>query len=222
MRNKRYISFSLWGKDPIYSIGAIKNAEQYKLIYEGWEMIVYYNNTVSPAIIRKLESMGIKCIDVTTMGIYGMFWRFLAADLEDCEYAIFRDTDSRVSVREKLAVEEWISSGKTLHVMRDHPYHSVPAGNFELGMLGGMWGIKGGVVNLTKLILKYPNVSRNNYGDDQNFLRVIYQMFQEDRTTHDDFFEKKPFPIERVNGRFVGERMNINDEPLTDDYKLVL
>ena len=85
-----------------------------------------------------------------------------------------------------------------------------------------MWGIKGGVVNLTELILQYPNVSRNTYGDDQNFLRVIYQMFQEDRTTHDDFFEKKPFPIKRENGRFIGERMNINDEPLTDDYKLVL
>jgi len=89
-------------------------------------------------------------------------------------------------------------------------------------MLGGMWGIKGGVVNITDLILKYPNVSRNNYGDDQNFLRVIYQMFHEDRTTHDDFFEKKPFPIKRENGRFIGERMTINDEPLTDDYKLVL
>ena len=138
MSTKRYLSFSLWGKDPIYSIGAIKNAEQYKSIYEGWDMVVYYNNSVSPAIVRKLESLGVKCIDISSMGIYGMFWRFLAADLEDCEYAIFRDTDSRVSLREKLAVDEWINSGKTLHVMRDHPYHSVPAGNFELGMLGGI------------------------------------------------------------------------------------
>jgi hypothetical protein len=43
-------------------------------------------------------------------------------------------------------------------------------------------------------------------------------VFENDRCTHDDFFEKKPFPIKRENGRFIGERMNINDEPFNNDY----
>ena len=56
------------------------------------------------------------------------------------------------------------------------------------------------------------------YGIDQTFLKTIYNVFENDRCTHDDFFEKKPFPIKRENGRFVGERMNVNDEPLNNDY----
>jgi hypothetical protein len=151
-----------------------------------------------------------------------MFWRFLAADLKDCEYAIFRDSDSRLSLREKLAVDEWINSGKTLHVMRDHPYHMIPCGNDRLGLLGGMWGIKGNLLPITQMINKFPLSRQNNYGNDQSFLKEVYFIFEEDRCTHDDFFEKKPFPIARENGRFIGERMDVDDNPLTEDYKMLL
>ena len=41
-----------------------------------------------------------------------------------------RDLDSVPTQREADAVEEWLRSGKTLHVMRDHPSHTFP-------MLGG-------------------------------------------------------------------------------------
>ncbi|HPC77997.1 MAG TPA: hypothetical protein PK811_06665, partial [bacterium] len=44
-----------------------------------------------------------------------------------------RDTDSRLNPREADAVEEWIESGKSFHIMRDHPQHNVP-------ICGGMWG----------------------------------------------------------------------------------
>ena len=45
-----------------------------------------------------------------------------------------RDLDSLISDRERSAVEEWISSGETTHVMRDNVHHWTP-------MLGGMWGM---------------------------------------------------------------------------------
>ena len=41
-----------------------------------------------------------------------------------------RDLDSAPTQREADAVQEWLRSGKTLHVMRDHPSHTFP-------MLGG-------------------------------------------------------------------------------------
>ena len=34
-----------------------------------------------------------------------------------------RDLDSRISPRELSAVEDWQISGRTYHIMRDHPYH---------------------------------------------------------------------------------------------------
>lgn len=218
----KYLSFSLWGDKPIYNVGAIRNAELWKEIYPEWKMVVFYDNSVPEETIQKLKSMDVICEDMTGKNIYGMFWRFFAVDLPDSEYSMFRDTDSRISVREKLAVDEWLSSGKTLHVMRDHPYHMIPCGNDKLGILGGMWGIKSKKIPLTKMINSYPNKGKIFYGEDQTFLKNIYSLFEKDRLTHDDFFEKKPFPIKRIEGRFIGERIDENESPVTDDYKLVL
>ena len=218
----RYLSFSLWGDQPIYNVGIIKNAELWKTIYPDWQMVVFYDNTVPKKTIEELNSMGVICQDMTDKGIYGMFWRFFAVELPNSEYSSFRDADSRLSTREKLAVDEWIESGKTLHVMRDHPYHMIPCGNDRLGILGGMWGIKSKKIPLTKMIQNYPNKSKIFYGEDQTFLKTIYSLFENDRCTHDDFFEKNPFPIKRENGRFIGERIDINENPVTDDYKVLL
>ena len=44
-----------------------------------------------------------------------------------------RDLDSIVKLREVEAVQEWLQSGKSLHVMRDNTHHKVD-------MLGGLWG----------------------------------------------------------------------------------
>lgn len=217
-----YISYSLWGDNPLYNIGAIRNSEQIQVYYPEWKMILYYDNTVPLLTIEQLTNNNVKCVDVTDLNIYGMFWRFLACDIEDSKYVCFRDCDSRLSERESLAVKEWIESKKTLHVMRDHPAHGIPYGNNQLGILGGMWGIKSKSLPITEMVLKYNKDVKLGYGSDQTFLKTIYQVFQNDRCTHDDFFEKKPFPIRRKNGRFIGERIDINENPVTDDYKILL
>ena len=59
------------------------------------------------------------------------------------------------------------------------------------------------------------------YGSDQNFLQVVYDHFKDDKYTHDEFFEKKPFPIKRKNGCFVGERINQYDKKVGNDWKAV-
>ena len=49
----------------------------------------------------------------------------------------------------RFAVEEWIHSGKSFHIMRDHPYHSAV-------VLGGMWGgVKGCLPNLKAELKKW-------------------------------------------------------------------
>jgi len=218
----KYISFSLWGNKPIYNVGILKNANLVKNIYPDWQMIVYYDNTVPSDTIYELSKIGVKTIDMTNKEIYGAFWRFLASDFSDSEYTIFRDADSRISLREKMAVDEWLESGKTLHVMRDHPYHMIPYGNDTLGILAGMWGIKSKKISLSDMIEKYHNKHNISYGEDQIFLKKIYDLFYNDRCTHDEFFEKKPFPIKRENNRFIGERIDENENPLTDDYKILI
>lgn len=218
----KYLSFSLWGDKPIYNVGAIKNAQLWKDVYPDWQMVVYFDNSVPKSTIEELVGLGVNCIYFEDANVYGMFWRFFALDLLDCEYAIFRDSDSRISVRESLAVKEWVDSGKSLHVMRDHPGHRIPYGNNTLGVLGGMWGIKNNVLPIIDMINKFPKSKEHNYGNDQTFLKMVYSALENDRHTHDEFFENKPFPIKREPGRFVGERLDEFDKFVGEDYKLVL
>ena len=55
----------------------------------------------------------------------------------------------------------------------------------------------------------------------QTFLKTIYSIFENDKFTHDEFFENLPYPIKRENGRFIGERINIDESPFNQDWKLV-
>ena len=66
---------------------------------------------------------------------FGMLWRF--SPIADPLVAEFhsRDLDSRPTEREWAAVEEWLRSNRTFHVMRDHYSHKV-------AMLGGLWGMR--------------------------------------------------------------------------------
>lgn len=218
----KYISFSLWGDKPIYNVGVLKNAQLCKTLYSDWKMVVFYDNTVPENTISELQKLDVLTVDVSEKNIYGMFWRFFAVDLPDCEYAIFRDADSRISLREKLAVDEWVKSGKTLHVMRDHPNHKIPHGNDEMGILGGMWGIKSKIIPLTEWIGNYEFKSENKYGGDQAFLKKVFNFLKNDMVEHDDFFSKNPFPIKRENGRFIGERISEFDQPVNWDFMAVL
>lgn len=50
-------------------------------------------------------------------------WRFLTLDDPLVDLTIFRDLDSTLNEREKAAVEEWLHSNYTMHLMRDHTGH---------------------------------------------------------------------------------------------------
>jgi hypothetical protein len=216
----KYVSFSLWGDKPLYNVGAIRNAELMREIYPDWKMILYYDNSVPSETISKLETLDCILVKVDDFE-YGCFWRFFAADIDDCELVIFRDTDSRINLRERDAVNAWIETEKSLHVMRDHPAHGIPYGNNKLGILAGMWGIKGKQLPLTQMIKKFVVDKENKYGIDQTFLKMVYNAFELDKVVHDDFFEKKPFPTKRDNMRFVGERIGIDELPVNDDWKAI-
>ena len=45
-----------------------------------------------------------------------MFWRFEAAYDSDADVVIFRDADSRLNMREKAAVDQWLVSDKNFHI----------------------------------------------------------------------------------------------------------
>jgi len=123
---KNVISFSLWGNNPLYTRGAINNADLALDVYPGWICYYFCNSCVPAEVIEELKSRkNTNVIQIESIGDNrSAMNRFLAVDFIDVQRAIFRDADSRVSFREKLAVDDWIASDADIHIMRDHPYHA--------------------------------------------------------------------------------------------------
>lgn len=209
----KVISFSLWGDNSTYTRGALKNSELAESLYPGWECWFYVGTSCPERIIKSLEEKSnTKVIRMEEEGDWtGMFWRFLPASDSSVEVMISRDTDSRLSMREKEAVDSWLSSDLSFHIMRDHPYHGVP-------ILGGMWGAKRGVLSDMKDLL--DQTKKDNYWQiDQEFLKeYVYERVKRDALVHDEFFEKNPFPSTRTNKYFVGMAFDENDIPLHPEH----
>ena len=69
---------------------------------------------------------------VQSMYDYG---RFLPLVDPQVSVMVSRDLDSRLTAREQAAVEDWLETGLTFHVMRDNPQH-------DTDILAGMWGAR--------------------------------------------------------------------------------
>ena len=52
-----------------------------------------------------------------------MNWRYIPMMDEQVDRMIARDADSEINSREAAAVSEWLESGFTFHVIRDHQSH---------------------------------------------------------------------------------------------------
>lgn len=137
---KKVLSFSLWGDIPKYTIGALKNADLALKLYPDFECWFYiHKNSVPINIINKLSKFSNAKIffkEGDLNKIKPMCWRFESISDSNVEIMICRDTDSRISIREKMAVDEWIHSKCYLHIIRDHKIFHV------YKIFGGMFGIK--------------------------------------------------------------------------------
>jgi hypothetical protein len=203
------VSFSLWGDAPRYVQGAIRNAEVAPGIYPGWTCRFYCGASVPGSALDRLATFPhVRLVRRAEPGDWtSMFWRFEAAADPNAEAIVFRDTDSRLSPRERAAVDSWLASGADAHVMRDHPYHNVP-------MLGGLWGVRGGILaGIEADIAGY--VRRNYWQIDQEFLAaVIAPRLRSGWIEHDEYFAHRPFPTARRGREFVGQPFDEHDRPL--------
>jgi len=209
----KVVSFCLWGNNKLYTHGAIANAELMSEIYPGWIMFLYYDyKTVPIDIVKKLESLNVRMIPMICNpdSIEAMFWRFRPATLNNVEIMLSRDCDSRLDYREKACVEEWLSSDKIFHSIRDHQFHNVP-------ILGGMWGLKQCSGNIIKNYMLDNWPKKKNKGDDQLFLtNIIWPLVKDSCMGHDERFDypgNKPFPKHLPNkySSFVGEIIKIRE-----------
>lgn len=210
---KKIISFSLWGDNPTYTIGAIRNAELAKEIYPDWACRYYVGKSTPSDIVQKLiEFDNTEVFIMNEDGNWtGMFWRFYAASDQNVDIMISRDTDSRLNKREKAAVDEWLASDKDFHIMRDHPQHATE-------ILGGMWGVRNQI--LLGMVTAIKQYTKGDFWQvDQNFLKEkVYPIIVNKALVHDEFFDKKPFPTKRKPRQFVGQAFDKDDNELHSEH----
>lgn len=217
----KVISFSLWGDNPRYTEGAIANAALAQEIYPDWECHFYVSRDVRKEVADKLrETSQVKTLyNLSNWGWNCTMWRFFSAS--EADVFISRDTDSRLSYREKAAVDDWLASDKDFHIMRDHPYHAVP-------ILAGMWGCRNGVIsNVREMIHEFVDSGRSKQEkqNDQIFLAErVYGLVERNSMIHDPYFERNPFPWGVRDPKFfvgqayAGDGKILDDEGYFQDY----
>lgn len=204
----KIISISVWGSDPRYCIGAIKNAEISQKLLPDWTCRIFVDDTVPIKYINKLHDIeNVEIAEVDSEGVFGAFWRFYSMFESEDNITISRDSDSRISPREVKCINEWLTSDKKFSIIRDHERH------YDWPILAGMWGVKGELdENIKNIMIEYSK--QHFYTSDQIFLaKEIWPLAQNDSYIHQ--FKEIPWMMQNRNSNhFIGQGYDENDNPL--------
>jgi hypothetical protein len=141
--HQRIIAISMYGpkENAMFSANASLDFLHALIIdmtktYPDWILRIYHDASIKEDIICPLECAHnhVDFCNASALGTLGSvsdymppkIWRFLPAGDLLVDIMASRDLDSPLPQRELDAVNEWLSTGKAWHAMRDHPFHGVP------------------------------------------------------------------------------------------------
>lgn len=218
---KKVISYSLYGNNPRYTIGAIKNAVLAKQYMPDWKCRFYIDEEVPQWVVQTLTLMDnceVIFVRFEELRLFKMTYRFLVFSDPEVDIAIVRDVDARISARDILAVNEWLSTDFSFHIMKDHP-----VGHGYL-ISGGMFGGRTDKLrNMQKMLIKFFHENPYYiYGVDQTFLaEEVYPIVKDDCLFHSEHYECNPagrsiqkrFPSpDRYPDNHIGAAIDENDD----------
>lgn len=185
-RSENVIAFCLFGDGARYRQGAVKNARAAPFIYPSWTARFYCSVDQPKELLDALKAEGAETVLLPppSRSADGLFWRFTALDDPRVRRFLIRDIDSVVNVRERVAVDAWLASGRHFHVLRDHYGHT------DL-MLAGLWGGVTGVLPPLAEMLKgftyKPATEARTV--DQVFLRTVaWPLVKQSCLIHDSLY----------------------------------
>lgn len=182
---KKVIAYSLWGNNPRYINGALRNLILAKDIYPQWEVWIYLDDSVDEKHINAFKALGGVIIEQPPMQSIKqkLCWRFFVASDQRVGHFIVRDADSVINVREYQAVQDWLMSDRPFHILRDWWTHT------DL-ILAGMWGgIANVLPDIKQLLENFSSGKMETPHIDQWFLgQIIWPNIKERSLIHDRFF----------------------------------
>jgi len=185
-----------------YTVGAIENAKIARELFSEFVCRFYVQDDMEE-VIENLRSEGAGVIlrknnYTAQQPCMPMMWRNEPLIDDDFEICLFRDTDSRLSLRERVLIDKFMESNKKFHVIRDHRCHREP-------IMGGMWGAKKTdkkIATIIKNVFKEPIM---DYGTDQNtFKNKIWPIIKPYTLVHDSRRDNSDF-IPNPDGSHIGQ-----------------
>jgi hypothetical protein len=216
----KYISYTLFGTQPKYYIGAEKNIELNKKLLPDWVTVIYYNEkNILDGWVEKLSSLGAEMRNITDFSFsdkdtihYPYFWRFFSF-LND-GISIVRDLDSRVSDREVEYINRWLNSECDYFIIRDHPWHSpVPS---------GLFGIKSKIQEFEDHFINFINTSDLRWGTDQEILHQYMENIDENNIFYCGLDRVDTYIPRNDKNFFIGMQIDENDNPLKPNAEVAL
>jgi len=203
----KIISMSVFGNDKRYITGAKRQAELAQEFFPDWTVKIYVDQ------INNFKDLDSKIIlEEVNDETYGVFWRFLPLFENEKNIVIVRDSDGRITLREKMAVEEWLESEKTFHTFRDHEAH------YEFPVIACAFGYKGKLPKVLKESMNHY-AQQFFYTSDQIWLRdFVWPYVENNSIVHsmneiDSWFSKSRNNL--INKYdFCGNGFDENDMPL--------
>jgi hypothetical protein len=216
----KYISYTLFGTQPKYYIGAEKNIELNKKLLPDWVTVIYYNEkNILDGWVEKLSSLGAEMRNITNFSFsdkdtiqYPYFWRFFS--LLNDGISIVRDLDSRVSDREVEYINRWLNSECDYFIIRDHPWHSpVPS---------GLFGIKSKIKEFEDHFINFINTSDLRWGTDQEILHQYMENIDKNNIFYCGLDRVDTYIPRNDKNFFIGMQIDENDNPLKPNAEVAL
>lgn len=208
---KPIVSFSLFGSEPKYYIGAEKNIIEINNFLPNWEVRIYYHeNMILDGKVEYLSNLGATLINVKDIVLgnkesihYPFFWRFLS--FFEKTPSIVRDLDSRFSDREIQYINQWMSGERDYFIIRDHPWQApVPS---------GLFGIKKFIPEFKDHFINFVNNEDLRWGADQEILRIYMEQINEENVFYCGYDDRTNYIPRDDKNFFIGMQMDETDNP---------
>ena len=177
LNSRRVLSYCVFGDKPKYCLGMVKNLEQIKVLFPGYNVWIYLGNDVPQEYIDKYKTFdNVTLIHNDFTGLLITIHRYFPLD-KDFDVVLVRDADSRFGPRDLWCIQHFLRSSYNVFTIRDHYYQMRP-------LMAGQTGVKRMNLsiedNLKEFVLSKSNV--NYYQNDQDFIEKYIFVPHRDKT----------------------------------------
>jgi len=166
----KVFSFCLYGTEPNYYTGLLENIKLIRDHFPEFEIFVFRGVCDPTWTIPE----GVTVVETQREGIVNTISRYLP--LQTAEIGFVRDTDSRITERDRWCIRDFLESPYSYHVIRDHIWH-------KSRIMAGMFGWK----KPLDFAMEVP--TDTYYGCDEAYIAsAIYPRIASDLLVHTNIY----------------------------------